>query len=79
MTVIQCFLNLIIGETSSKNGVNPMMIKSVTEDNIMMGLVTYMTRVGARQIMMKILSLEINNDISIPKVIGMDQKKGFIR
>jgi hypothetical protein len=50
MEIIQRFLSLIIGETLSKNGVNPMAIKSVTEDNILMGLVTYTMIVSARQI-----------------------------
>jgi hypothetical protein len=79
MAVVQCFLSLIIGKTSLKNGVNPTPIKSVTEDNIPTSLVTYMTTVSARQIELESLSLEINNDISIPKVIIIDQKKGFVR
>jgi hypothetical protein len=79
MAVIQIFFSLIIGETSSKNGINPMAIKSVVEDNILTGLVTYTTTVSARKIGPESLSLEINNDISIPKVIGTDHKEGFIR
>jgi hypothetical protein len=78
MAVIQSFLSLVIGETLSKNGVNPTTIKSVTEDNVLTGLVTYATTVSARQIRPESLSLEIDNDIPIPKVIRTDQKKGFI-
>jgi hypothetical protein len=79
MAVIQGFLSLIIGETSSKNGVNPTTIKSVAEDNILTGLVTYATMVISKQSGLKILILEINNDISIPKVNKADQKEGFVR
>jgi hypothetical protein len=79
VAVIQIFLSFIIGETSSKNGVNPMTIKSVTKDNVLTGLVTDATMVSAEQIGLKSLSLEIDNDISIPKVIRTDQKNGFIR
>jgi hypothetical protein len=78
MAVIQGFLGFVKCEASSKNGVNPMMIKSITEDNILTGLVAYATMVSARQIGPESLSLEIYNDIPIPKVIGTDQKKGFI-
>jgi hypothetical protein len=55
-----------------------MAIKSVTKDNVLMGLVMYVTRVIVGQIRPKSLSLEIDNDITIPKVIRIDQKKGFV-
>jgi hypothetical protein len=55
-----------------------MMIKSITEDDILTGLVTYVMKVNTRQIGPESLSLEIYNDISMPKVIGTDQKKGFV-
>ena len=78
MAVIQSFLSFIIGETSSKNGVNPTAIKNVTEDNVLTSLVTYAMMISARQIGLESLSLEIDNDIPIPKVIRNDHKKGFI-
>jgi hypothetical protein len=78
MAVIQGFLGFIKGETSSKDGVNPTALKSVTKDNILTGLVTYSTAVSARQIGPESLSLEIYNDIPIPKVVGTDQEEGFI-
>jgi hypothetical protein len=55
-----------------------MAIKSVTEDNVLTGLVMYAMTVSARKIRLKSPSLEIDNDILIPKVIITDQKKGFI-
>jgi hypothetical protein len=79
VAAIQSFLNFIIGETSLKNGFSPMEIKSVTEDNVLTGLVMYATTVSARQIGPESLSLEIYNDIPIPKVIRTDQKKGYVR
>jgi hypothetical protein len=51
------------------------MIKSITEDNILMGLVAYSTMVSARQIGPESLGLEIYDDISIPKVARTDQEK----
>jgi hypothetical protein len=47
MAVIQGFLGFIKCEAASKNGVNPTTIKSITEDNILMGLVAYSTTVSA--------------------------------
>ena len=42
-------------------------------------LVVYSMVVSARQSGVEILVLEIYDDISIAKVIGTDQEKGFIR
>jgi hypothetical protein len=78
MEIIQGFLGFVKSEASEKNGVNPTTIKSITKDNILMGLVTYSMAVNTRKIGIESLILEIYNDISIPKVIETDQKKGFI-
>jgi hypothetical protein len=78
MTFIQGFLSFVKCEEVSKNRVNPTMIKSITEDNILAGLVAYLMIVSARQIGLESLGLDIYDDISIPKVIGTDQEKGFI-
>jgi hypothetical protein len=78
MAVIQGFLGFVKCEVASKNGVNPTMIKSITEDNILKGLVAYSMAVSARQIGLESLGLEIYDDIPIPKVIKTDQEKGFI-
>ena len=79
MAVIEGFLGFIKCEAASKNGVNPTMIKSIIVDNILIGLVAYSMAVSPRQIGPKILGLEIYDDIFVPKVIGTDQEKGFIR
>jgi hypothetical protein len=51
---------------------------SITEDNILTGLVAYSMTVSARKIGLESLGLEIYDDISVPKVIGTNQEKGFI-
>jgi hypothetical protein len=56
-----------------------MTIKSITEDNILTGLVAYSTVISTRQIGLESLGLEIYDDISIPKIIRTNQEKGFIR
>jgi hypothetical protein len=78
MEFIQGFLGFVKCKETSKNGIDPMMIKSITEDDILTGLVEYSTTVSARQIGSESLGLEIYDDISVPKVIGTDQEKGFI-
>jgi hypothetical protein len=44
-----------------------------------MGLVAYSTLVSTGQIGLKILGLEIYDDISIPKVVRTNEEKEFIR
>jgi hypothetical protein len=61
-----------------KNGVNPMTIKSIIKDNILMGLVAYSTTISTRQIGPESIGLEIYDDISIPNIIRTNQEKGFI-
>ena len=56
-----------------------MTIKSIPEDNILTALVAYSTLVSTGQIGPESLGLEIYDDISIPKIIKTNQKKGFIK
>jgi hypothetical protein len=79
MVVIEGFLGFVKCEAASKKKVDPTTIKSITEDNILTGLVAYSTAVSTRQIGAKILGLEIYDDISVPKIIRTNQEKGFIR
>jgi hypothetical protein len=78
MAVIQSSLGFVECEAASKNGVNPPTIKSIPEDNILMSLVSYSMSVNTRQSWPESLGLEIYDDISIPKIIGADEEKGFI-
>jgi hypothetical protein len=79
VTVIQSFLSFIVGETSSKNGINTMVIKGITKDDVLTGLIPYTTTICTRKIRLESLSLEIYDDIFVPYVIRTDQKKGFVR
>jgi hypothetical protein len=78
MVVIEGFLGFVKCEAKLKNRVNPTMIKSIIEDNILTSLVAYSMMVNARKIGPESLGLEIYDDISVPKVIKTNQEKGFI-
>jgi hypothetical protein len=78
VAVIQSFLGLIKGETASKYRVNTMTIKSVIENDVLMGLLAGAMMVYTREVWLESLSLEINDNISISSIIRTDQKKGFI-
>jgi hypothetical protein len=56
-----------------------MAIKSVTENDVLIGLIEDATTICTREVWLESLSLEINDNISIPSIIKTDQKKGFVR
>jgi hypothetical protein len=56
-----------------------MVVKGITKDDVLMGLIPYTTMIYTRKIRLESLSLEIDDDISIPYIIRTDQKKGFVR
>jgi hypothetical protein len=78
MAVIQRSLDFVECEVVSKDGFNPLTIKSIPEDNILMSLVSYSTSVSTRQSWLKSLGLEIYDDITIPKFISANEENGFI-
>jgi hypothetical protein len=79
VTIIQIFLSFIVGETSLKYGINTTVVKGITRDDLLTGLIPYKTTIFTRKIRPKILDLEIDDNISIPYVIRTNQKEGFVR
>jgi hypothetical protein len=79
VTVIQSFFIFIVSETLLKNGINTAMVEGITKNDVLSGMIPYMTMICTREIRSESLSLEIDNNIFIPYVIRTDQKKGFVR
>jgi hypothetical protein len=73
VTVIQIFLTFIVGKTYSKNRINTVAIKGIIEDDVLMGLIPYVTTICTIS-----LGLEIGNDIFVLDIIKTDQKRGFV-
>jgi hypothetical protein len=55
------------------------MVKGITKDNVLAGLIPNMTTICTRNIRPKILGLEIDDNISVPYVIRTYHKEGFVR
>jgi hypothetical protein len=56
-----------------------MAVKGITKDNILTGLITNTTTIYMRYFRLESLGLEINDDVSIPYIIGTDHKETFIK
>jgi hypothetical protein len=46
-----------------------MMVKGITKNNILIGLIPNMTMIYTRHIRLESLGLEVNNNVSIPNII----------
>lgn len=68
MVFIKDFLNLLMGKEPLENCIDTMMIKGVTNDYIIFGLILNTSLLGVRGIRMECLCLEIYKDVSIPRV-----------
>jgi hypothetical protein len=56
-----------------------MTLKGITKNDVLVGLIPYMTTIRTRYIGLESLSLEIDNNIPVPYVMRTDQKNGFVR
>jgi hypothetical protein len=55
------------------------MVKGITEDNVLTSLIPNTTMIYMRKIRPEILGLEINDNVSIPYVVGTNQKERLIK
>jgi hypothetical protein len=55
------------------------MVKGITKDNILVGLIPNTMKINTRYIRPKILALEIDDDVSIPYIVCTDKKERFTR
>ena len=79
MTIIQNFLGLLMGEMTSEDRINTMMMNCVVSYDIMVSLVPNTTLIKMSGSNLRSLGMEIDDDISIPWIIRFDQKQCFIR
>jgi hypothetical protein len=68
MEIVKHDFNFFMNEASMKNAIYTLMIESVLEDEIIIGLMTYTTTFITRSRGRALQSLEIDKNISIPGV-----------
>jgi hypothetical protein len=78
VTIIQNAFSLLMNHTSSKDSVNTTTIQGFIDDKITMRVVTNTSTLFTRNVRLKMLGLKVKEDISIPRIIGVDEEKRFI-
>ena len=76
--IIQQMFNLLVGEASLENRVDPTSIQGIIQDKIVFCVVTDAVTIIARYMQLKMLGLEINQQISIPRISSANQEQKFI-
>ena len=78
VTIIQNVFSLLVSQTLPKNGVDTTAIQSVAEDDIMARVVTNASTLFARDVGLKTLGLKVEEDVSVPRIRGVDEEDRFI-
>jgi hypothetical protein len=79
MTIIQNALSLCMNQTSSKDSVNTTAIQGVVDDKITTRMVVNTSTLFMENVRLKVLGLEVKEDVSVPRIRGVDEEESFIR
>ena len=76
--VIQNAFSLFMNQTSSKDSINTMVIQGVTDDKVTTRMVANTSTLFTGSVRLKMLGLEVKEDVSVPRIRGVDEEKSFI-
>ena len=79
VTIVQNVFSLLMNQTSSKDGVNTTVMQGVADDEITMRVVMNASTLFVRDVGLKMLGLEVKEDVSVPRIRGTDEEKSLIR
>jgi hypothetical protein len=78
VTIVQNMFSLFMNQTSSKDSINTMAIQGVADDKVTKRMVANTSTLFTGSVRLKTLGLEVKEDISIPRIRGVDEEKSFI-
>jgi hypothetical protein len=78
MEIVQDSVSFVDGQTSMKDGVDPMSIKNVSDEEISRGLMVNASMIISREMRPKLLCLKVDEKVVIPGVIGGDEEEVFV-
>jgi hypothetical protein len=79
VTVIQNAFSLCMNQTSSKDSINTTAIQGVTDDKVTTRMMVNTSTLFTGSVRLEALGLEIKEDVSIPRIRGVDEEKSFVR
>jgi hypothetical protein len=75
--IIQNAFSRFVNQTSPKDDVDTTAIQSVAKDDITVRVVTNVLMLFARDVGMKTLCLKVEENVSVPRIRGADEKERF--
>jgi len=78
MKIIQESVNFIDGKTSTKDGVDPMSIENVYDEDVSRGLMENASMIFYRYMRPKLLCPNVDEKVTIPWVIRGDEEEVFV-
>ena len=79
MKIVQNTFNLHMNQTLLKDSINTMEIQGVVDNKVMTRMVANTSTLFTGNVRLKALGLEIKEDVSIPRIRGVDEEKSFIK
>jgi hypothetical protein len=79
VAIVQDSVNFVDGKTSPKNGLDPVSIENVFDEEVSGGLMENVTMIFLREMRPKIFCMNVDEEVSLPGVIGGDEEEVFIR
>ena len=74
VAIIQHMFNLLMGEVSPENRINPTSIQGIIQDEVIFHVVTDTAAIITGKMQLKYLCLELNKKISIPRISSANQE-----
>jgi hypothetical protein len=78
MEIIQDSVSFVDGQTSMKNGVDPMSIEDVSDEEVSRGLMANALTIVSREMRPKLLCPQVDEEVVVPGVIGGDEEEVFV-
>jgi len=79
VAIIQDSIIFIDGQTFAKDGVDPVSIENISDEEVSRGLMVKVLTIFAREMIPKHLCPKVDKKVVVPRVIGGDEEEVLIR
>ena len=78
VAIIQDSISFVDGQTSVEYGVDPTSIQNVIDEEVLRGLMVKVSMIISREMRPKLLCLEVDKMVAMPRVIRGDVEEVFV-